>query len=135
MDCSKLNEVFNIDGPNWIPDNPATSLWECQTREERKKKNREYYAKNIERYRERYADGGLERRQAYKERDGVREMLRKWDREYYAKNKERKNERRRELYVENREKILERNRAQYQKHKEKLQQRGREYYWNKKKAL
>ena len=124
MDCSKLNEVFNIDGPNWVPDNPSVSLWECQTREEKLKKQREWYA-----------NGGLERRRAYKERDGVREMLRKSDREWCDKNKERRNERTRELYAENREKIREQKKAQYQKHKAKIQQRMREYYWNKKKAL
>jgi len=67
MDCSKLNEVFNIDGPDWIEDDEDISIWERQTREEHLKKAKE-----------RYADGGLERRRAYKERDGVRERMREW---------------------------------------------------------
>ena len=121
MDCSKLNEIFNIDGPYWIEDDEDIIEWVNQTREEKLKKQRA-----------RYADGGLERKREYKERDGVREMLRKSDREWCDKNKERINERRRELYVENREKIREQKKAIYQKHKEKNQQRAREYYWNKK---
>ncbi len=116
MDCSKLNEVFNIDGPNWIPDDPDISIWERQTREEHLKKAKE-----------RYADGGLERRRAYKEREGVRERMREWNREYELKNKERRNERRRELYAEKY--------AENKAYKEKLQQRAREYYWNKKMEL
>ncbi len=121
MDCSKLNETFNCDGPDWIEDDEDIIKWVKQSREE-----------NLKKVNERYADGGKERRRVYRERDGVRERMREWGREYELKNKDRLNERRRELYAENREKIREQKKAQYQKHKVKMQQKGREYYWNKK---
>ena len=124
MDCSKLNEIFNIDGPDWIEDDEEVVRYEGMSRERILERRRELYAENREKINE--------RRRAYKEKDGVREMLRKSDNEWYAKNKESKRERRRELYAENREKVLEQKKAQYQKHKVKMQQKGREYYWNKK---
>ena len=116
-----MNETFNCDGPDWLPDDAEVVSYECISREQK-----------LERQRERYADGGKERKQAYKERDGVREMLRKSEREWYDKNKERKLLRRRELYAENNEREREKARAKYQKHKAKKLQRAREKYWKKK---
>ena len=139
MDCSKLNEVFSIDGPDWIEDDIGIRLVGMSD-EQRAERKREiaaaYYVENkekvLEKRRERYADGGYERKKEYQERDGVREMLRKSVREYDLKNKDRLKEYRRKRYVENREKLLEEKRDYYQKHKEKMRQKGREKYWNKK---
>ncbi len=139
MDCSKLNEIFNIDGPDWIEDDIGIRLVGMSD-EQRAERKREiaaaYYVENkekvLEKRRERYADGGYERKKEYQERDGVREMLRKSVREYDLKNKDRLKEYRRKRYVENREKLLEEKRDYYQKHKEKMRQKGREKYWNKK---
>ena len=98
MDCSKLNEIFNIDGPDWIEDDIGIRLVgmsDEQRLERKRERAAAHYVENrekvLEKTRERYADGGYERRKAYMERDGVREMYRKSDRELYAKNKERKN--------------------------------------------